>query len=105
VKVNNAGEPIDTQRLIAMAHPAWFRRISFRLLELTNVESVRARHQYTYGHSQGIPAEQVAAHWGSRAVYIPPCYATTQENPTVEKLLALVKQRDGVKGTDDYVDA
>lgn len=104
VKVNNAGEPIDTQRLVAMAHPAWFRRINFRLLELTPIESVAQYHAHTYGQSQGVPAEHVTLNWGARAVYIPPCHYNAQMNPTVEKLLTLVKQGN-VKGTDDYVDA
>ncbi len=105
VRVNSAGEPIDTQRLVALAHPAFHRRCRFRLLELT--PSAEVAHDYIgcYARPKALSESQVRELYGDRAVYIPPVKADSGIIPTCEALLALVKARVGVKGADDYVGA
>lgn len=99
VQVNNAGEPIDSQRLVAMAHPGFLRRIMFRLQELTPSPAVSSEYEHSYGSARALSPEVVTRTWGDRAVYIPSLYDNVA--PTCAALLALVKQRLGVDCTDD----
>lgn len=101
IQVNNAGEPIDTRRLIAAAHPSFLRRVIFRLIELTPVEATAKRYSSGYGHVSTLPPDTLRAMFGERVVYIPPARLGQPLTPTVEALMALVKQRLGCIGTDD----
>jgi len=100
VQVNNAGEPIDSQRLVAMAHPAFLRRVMFRLQELTPRADVSAEYEFGYGSALALTPAVVSQTWGDRCVYIPSLY-NGDVAPTCASLLALVKQRLGVDCTDD----
>lgn len=102
-QVTRAGDPIDMTRLTALAHPAFFRRIVFRLIEQTPSPAVFARHSYGYGECpRMIPAEVLEEEFGTHVVYVPPCPLHERDIWTAEKLLEIVKQRAGMIGSDDY---
>lgn len=102
-QVATPGDSLDLTRLVALAHPAFFRRVVFRLIEQTPSPDVHAKHQYGYGECpRAIPNDVLAHEFGTHIVYIPPCPYDTQDLMTAEALLRIVKQRAGVVGSDDY---
>lgn len=102
-QITTAGEPIDVSRLAAVAHPGFFRRLVFRLIELTPSAAVHSAHQRGYGECpREIPDGVLAAEFGSHVVYVPPCPLYRESLPTAAKLLQIVKQRVGIVGLDDF---
>lgn len=105
-QVSTAGMPLDVQRLVALAHPAFFRRIVFRMIEQTSAPIVYEQHAHGYGECpRSIPDDVLAHEFGTHVVYVPPCDVYTQSAPTVERLLEMVKMRAGVVASDDYREA
>lgn len=95
------GTPIDVSRVTALAHPAFFRRAVFRIIELTKSPDVARVHNYYYGECpRPIPEPDLVDAFGDRIVYIPPCDAFSQNVPTAAKLLEMVKVRMGMAGDD-----
>lgn len=101
VQACEAGDYIDTSRLVAMAHPAFMRRLGFRLLE----QSAHPKLHYVSGYGSPIAYSeaQVKELWGDNAVYLPPVYAGDMA-PTVEALLRIVCAKAGIVGIDDADD-
>lgn len=94
-QVNNAGEPIDLARLVALASPAYARRLHFRLVEQTCPAHANA----SYGGGLPLPDGYLDAEYPGACVYIPPCRGDVA--PTCEALLKIVQQKLGAMGADD----
>lgn len=95
------GEPVDVSRIVALAHPAFFRRCVFRLIEQTTSARCFQVYSSSYGYPDRLNETQLAHEFGSHVVYIPPCRLGNEVQPTTEALLRMVKQRAGIIGADD----
>lgn len=100
IQINNAGEPIDSQRLVTAAHPAFFRRLCFRLQELTLSKEVSDLNSWSYGSARAMTSDMVLDLWGPNAIYIPSLMSGDMA-PTCDALLKIVQQKLGSIGSDD----
>lgn len=101
VHANEPGRPIDINRLVAMAHPSWLRRLMFRLEEQTTHDAVLARWHGSYGMPERLTDACVRSVWGKNALHVPTDILGNSILATIEKLQALIKARTGRKGRDD----
>lgn len=95
------GTPIDVARIVALAHPGFFRRAVFRMIELTPSADVARVQRWQYGECPNpLPEDVQRDAFGDRIVYVPPCDLFSQNNPTAAALLRMVKVRMGLAGDD-----
>lgn len=92
VQVNNAGEMLDMRRLVAVAHPSFFRRIGFRLLEITDDDRVAHANPH-YGIVTGLGDANAKAEFGPHAFHYIPALCGYNLEPTIEALNAILRAR------------
>jgi len=86
VQLKTAGQPLDMHKLVAAAHPALFRRLGFRLIELTTLPVKYASSYFTtYGLPKGLVPEERAEILNGTTIYLP---AVMYGGPSIAELLA-----------------
>lgn len=93
MQVNKAGEPLDVSRVIAAAHPAFFRRVMFRLIEMTPLEACAKAYHNTYGHVLPLTPESVKRLYGPHAYYLPGLHRGIGLGPTIAALNDILTTR------------
>ena len=101
VHANEPGRPIDVNRLVAMAHASWLRRLMFRIEEQTTHDAVRVRWNGSYGMPKKLTDDCVRSVWGANALHIPTDILQGTMLATIEKIQGLIRARLGRKGRDD----